>query len=357
MFLIMRFMRRRSPCRRRAPPRGRAPSRASCRSGSRRCRRRWSRRCRRCARSRARRSPPDTAARAARPLPGSRCSGTPASTRHRAADRIDRLDAMHALERQADLVRAGDAAAHQSGEAAHRHDRLARGVAGGQHARHLVRARRAARSRAPGRGCGRPSRPRGGGRRRRSARSPHRRCLGSVCSRSMSHSLLLRWRLLPASRSSARLAATDSNACTSVATCCGGRRRRHQHHVVERCDQAAAVQQRQVDRLLEGRRVRGLGLGAVAQRPGRADELDARADAHHVPRQPRTGRSPPAGPAARRCRQRVHVRVRRRRHDVLERRAHRGQRQRVGRQRGAHAGVTGRGLRRARRRGAAPRRR
>ena len=37
---------------------------------------------------------------------------------HRAADRIDRLDAMHALERQRDFVRGGDAAPHQAGQTA-----------------------------------------------------------------------------------------------------------------------------------------------------------------------------------------------------------------------------------------------
>ena len=58
--------------------------------------------------------------------------------RHGASDRVDVLDAMHALERQRDLVGRGHAALHQSGEAAERHDGLPCRMAGREHARHLV---------------------------------------------------------------------------------------------------------------------------------------------------------------------------------------------------------------------------
>ena len=77
--------------------------------------------------------------------------------RHRAPDRIDGFDAMHALERQRDFVRARHAALHQSREAAERYDRLPRCMAGREHARHFAPCLRAARSRARGTDCDRPS--------------------------------------------------------------------------------------------------------------------------------------------------------------------------------------------------------
>ena len=62
--------------------------------------------------------------------------------RHRASDRVDLEDPVHALERQGDFVRGRDAALHQPGQAAHHHHRLARRVAGGQHPRYFLRAAR-----------------------------------------------------------------------------------------------------------------------------------------------------------------------------------------------------------------------
>src|SRR4051812_9614157 len=50
-------------------------------------------------------------------------------------------------------------------------------------------------------------------------------------------------------------------------------RRRHQHHVVERRDQRPAIDQRDMDRRLQGGRVCRFGLAAVPQGTGRTDEL------------------------------------------------------------------------------------
>ncbi len=61
--------------------------------------------------------------------------------RDRAVHRIDRLDAVHPLERQADLVRTRDAAAYQAGEPAHGDDGLARRVASREDFRNLLRVR------------------------------------------------------------------------------------------------------------------------------------------------------------------------------------------------------------------------
>ena len=55
---------------------------------------------------------------------------------------------------------------------------------------------------------------------------------------------------------------------------------------MERRDQYAAIDQGDMDRRFERRRMRGFGLGAVLQRTGRADELDAGADPRDMPGQP-----------------------------------------------------------------------
>jgi hypothetical protein len=54
--------------------------------------------------------------------------------RQGAVHRVHGLDATHALERQADLAGARDAAAHEPRQAAHDHDGLARRVAGRERA-------------------------------------------------------------------------------------------------------------------------------------------------------------------------------------------------------------------------------
>ena len=47
----------------------------------------------------------------------------------------------------------------------------------------------------------------------------------------------------------------------------------------------AAIDQRDMDRCFQVRRMRGFRLAAVPQRTGRADEFDARADPRHMPGQ------------------------------------------------------------------------
>ena len=61
---------------------------------------------------------------------------------HCSVDRVHRLDPVHPLERQADFPGAGDAAAHESREPAHRHDRLAGRIARCEHPGDLLGARR-----------------------------------------------------------------------------------------------------------------------------------------------------------------------------------------------------------------------
>ena len=132
--------------------------------------------------------------------------------------------------------------------------------------------------------------------------------------------------------------ATSAKAVIRRLTCrCGGGRR-DQHHVVEGCDQHAAIDQRHMDCRFERRRMRGFGLAAVLQRARCADELDARADAHDMPRQSKSidDRGQPGVEPAR---QPLHVGVVRVCHHLFERRAHRGELQRIGRQRRAHAGI------------------
>ena len=80
--------------------------------------------------------------------------------------------------------------------------------------------------------------------------------------------------------------ATSAKAVIRRSTWRFGGGRRNQHHVVEGRDQHAAIDQRDMDRRFERRRMRGFGLAAVLQRSRCADELDARADARDMPRQP-----------------------------------------------------------------------
>ena len=57
---------------------------------------------------------------------------------HRAAERVDGLDAIHALEGKPDFAGACDRALYEAGEATHRHDRLAGRIAGSEHAGNVI---------------------------------------------------------------------------------------------------------------------------------------------------------------------------------------------------------------------------
>ena len=111
-----------------------------------------------------------------------------------------------------------------------------------------------------------------------------------------------------------------------------------QHHVVEGRDQAAPVQEGEVQGGLELGLMGGGGLGPVVQRAGRADEFDPRADAHDMPGRLWASMTR-ARPAASRSAPLFHMGVGFCRHHLGQGGAQAGKLHRVGRQRGAHAGM------------------
>ena len=143
-----------------ARPRVRARDRAPRRSAARSGRRRWSRGCRRsgsCPRRRA------TAERSGRRRSAADCTSArmqPASTVIVKFGGVERADAVHAAQREHDLVAAGAGrrAAAVAGVAAVRHDADAELVADREHLRRSRRSRRAGRPAASRRGTGRGNR-------------------------------------------------------------------------------------------------------------------------------------------------------------------------------------------------------
>ena len=113
------------------------------------------------------------------------------------------------------------------------------------------------------------------------------------------------------------------------------RSRADQHHVVEGRDQHAPVQKAGMHHRLDLGHMRGGGLRSVAQGPRRADEFDARAHPHHMPRRtmPRDGAGKPGFQP---CGTAFHPGIVHFGHHLAQRRAQAGELQRVGRQRRAH---------------------
>ena len=109
----------------------------------------------------------------------------------------------------------------------------------------------------------------------------------------------------------------------------GGRDRRAQHHVVERREQHAAIEQIEMDGVLELGPGGALGFRAVARRLAEA-EFEPRADARHVPGQ-RFGREHAPEPFRQIAGAVVHGLVVGGRHELIEAGFEAGERQRVGR--------------------------